>query len=145
MPHVTVAAIAEHNGAFLMIEEQVGGRLVINQPAGHLDDAESLVDAVIRETLEETGWHFRPEAVTGLYRWRNDDNGKTFIRVTFCGQCGRHEPERPLDDGIQRALWMSYDEITSNAKALRSPLVVRCLNDYLSGARFPLTVVQDVF
>ncbi len=144
MPHLTVAAIAERDGAFLMVEENIDGRLVINQPAGHLDDAESLLDAVVRETLEETGWHFSPEAVTGIYRWRNADNGETFIRIAFCGQCEAHDPGRPLDKGIERALWMPYAQITAERTALRSPLVLRCLDDHLSGTRFPLSALRDV-
>lgn len=143
-PHVTVAAIVERDGAFLMVEERVGGRLVLNQPAGHLDDAESLISAVIRETLEETGWRFRPEAVTGLYRWRNPENGETFVRVAFCGDCTEHETDRVLDADIERALWLPYDQITSAATLLRSPLVLKCLDDYRNGTRFPLQVLQDI-
>lgn len=143
-PHLTVAAIAEHGGTFLMVEERVGDRLVLNQPAGHLDDAESIVDAIVRETLEETGWHFQPEAVTGLYRWRNPTNGETFVRIAFCGHCVEHEPHRPLDAGIERALWLPYERITGGEAVLRSPLVLRCLNDYLAGGRFPLSVLRDI-
>lgn len=143
-PHVTVAAIAEDAGSFLMVEERVAGRLVYNQPAGHLDDAESLYDAVVRETLEETGWHFDPEAVIGCYRWRNGHSGETFLRIAFCGQPLKHEPDRPLDRGIVRAVWLRHDELLGAPDRMRSPLVLRCLDDYLAGNRFPLGVVQDI-
>lgn len=143
-PHLTVAAIAERDGAFLMVEEDIDGRLVLNQPAGHLDDAESLLEAVRRETLEETAWHFRPEAITGCYRWRNPVNEETFVRVVFCGTCIEHEPTRILDQGIRRTLWMRYSEIEAASGALRSPLVLQCLKDYLSGTRFPLTMIRDI-
>lgn len=145
MPHVTVAAIVESSGKFLMVEEHVEGRLVLNQPAGHLDDGESLSEAVIRETLEETGWHFQPRAVTGIYRWRHPVNGETFLRVAFSGRCTDHDAHRPLDTGIVQALWMARDELGSRGGMLRSPLVLRCLDDYLAGNSFPLAMLNDVF
>lgn len=143
-PHVTVAAIAERGGRFLMVEEVARGRTVYNQPAGHLDEGESLVDAVIRETLEETAHRFRPTAITGVYRWRNPENRKTFLRVAFCGDCDGHDPDRPLDRGIRRAVWLTREELALGTRPLRSPLVLRCLDDYLAGLRFPLALLHDL-
>jgi 8-oxo-dGTP pyrophosphatase MutT (NUDIX family) len=144
MPHVTVAAIVERDGRFLMVEEYAEGRLVINQPAGHLDDRESLADAVVRETLEETGWHFHPQTVTGVYRWRHPSNGQTFLRVAFSGHCDEHESEQPLDDGIVQALWLERSELLARRSSLRSPLVMRCVEDYLAGTGYPLHLLNDV-
>src|SRR5882757_9414343 len=101
-PDVTVAAIAEREGRFLLIEEHVGNRLVINQPAGHLEANESLAAAVIRETLEETAWSFVPDAISGIYLWPHPDRNLTFLRVTFCGQVTQHYSDRRLDRGIRR-------------------------------------------
>src|SRR5690242_9178502 len=108
-PDVTVAAIVENEGRFLLIEERVGGRLVFNQPAGHLESNESIVEAVIRETLEETAWHFEPDAVTGIYLWQQPDKVRSFVRVAFCGRVVRHESQRALDRGIRRALWLTRE------------------------------------
>jgi 8-oxo-dGTP pyrophosphatase MutT (NUDIX family) len=143
-PHVTVAAVAEDGGRFLMVEEQIAGESVLNQPAGHLQDNENLVEAVIRETLEETAWHFRPTGLVGLYRWRQSDRDGTFLRVAFTGHCSRHEADRPLDDGIERALWLEPGEIRKSAVRLRSPLVLRSLDDYLTGTVYPLSLLSDV-
>lgn len=143
-PHVTVAAIAEKDGHFLMVEENAAAGRVYNQPAGHLDDGEGLLDAVVRETLEETAWHFRPEALTGIYRWRNADSSRTYLRVCFTGQCIHHEQGRPLDPDIVRALWLTADELRADAGRLRSPLVLRSLDDYLAGKRYPLDLLTDL-
>ena len=144
-PHVTVAAVVEKNGQFLVVEETIGRELKINQPAGHLEDAESLVDAVIRETLEETAWHFVPSHVVGVYRWREPENGRTTLRSAFAGECTKHEPKRRLDRGIVRAMWSSRDELLSQAERLRTPLVLRCVDDYLAGTRYPLQLLADVY
>jgi ADP-ribose pyrophosphatase YjhB (NUDIX family) len=140
-PHVTVAAIAERDGKFLVVEEQVHGRLVINNPAGHLDEEESLTNAVVRETLEETGWEFEPEAIVGIYLWKAPRNDKTFLRVAFCGRCHAHHAERRLDDGIMRALWLSREELAAAAASLRSPLVLRSIDEYRTGIRHTLDVL----
>ena len=141
-PHATVAAIIERDGKFLMVEELAHSEQVFNQPAGHLDPDESLIDAVIRETLEETAWNFTPEAVTGIYLWKHPVNGKSFLRVTFCGQCRDHDPEQPLDDGIIQAVWKSRAELEQ--QKLRSPMVLNCIDDYLSGRRFPLDMLVHI-
>ncbi|GAB4357640.1 MAG: NUDIX hydrolase [Gammaproteobacteria bacterium] len=144
MPHVTVAAIVEQGGRFLMVEERVEGRLVLNQPAGHLEDGEGLRDAVVRETYEETGWRFQPQAVVGLYRWRHPRNGETFLRIAFSGTCREHDPDRTLDESITRSLWLERGEILGEGNRLRSPLVMRGIDDYLAGNRYPLELLQDI-
>jgi 8-oxo-dGTP pyrophosphatase MutT (NUDIX family) len=143
-PHVTVAAVAEDNGCFLLVEERIDGAAVLNQPAGHLEDGEDLLAAVIRETLEETAWHFRPEALVGLYRWRQPKAGSTYLRFTFAGSCTGHEADRPLDTDIERALWLSPGEIRRQENSLRSPMVLRSLEDYLAGHAYPLSLINDV-
>jgi 8-oxo-dGTP pyrophosphatase MutT (NUDIX family) len=143
-PHATVAAIIERDNKFLMVEEMVGGKKQINQPAGHLDPDESLIDAAIRETREETAWGFTPEAVTGIYLWKHPENGESFLRVSFCGPCHDHHAEQSLDDGILRAIWLTRDELIARQGDLRSPMVITCIDDYLSGKRFPLEMLVDI-
>jgi 8-oxo-dGTP pyrophosphatase MutT (NUDIX family) len=142
-PHVTVSAVCERRDRFLVVEERVRGRLVVNNPAGHLEDDESLIEAVLRETLEETGWEFAPEFVTGLYLWKSPSSAKTFLRVNFFGHAMRHHPAHALDRGIVRALWMSRDELAGCGR-LRSPLVLRCVDDYLAGKHYPLDVLSHL-
>jgi 8-oxo-dGTP pyrophosphatase MutT (NUDIX family) len=143
-PDVTVAAIVQREGRFLMVEERISGRLVLNQPAGHLEDAETLVEAAIRETREETAWRLHPEALVGVYLWRNPDNGRSFLRFAFCGTVDDHRADQPLDTGIQRALWLSREQLLAQEGRLRSPLVMRCLDDYLLGKRQPLETVASL-
>jgi 8-oxo-dGTP pyrophosphatase MutT (NUDIX family) len=143
-PDVTVAAIVQRDGRFLVVEERIGGRLVLNQPAGHLEDGESLIDAAIRETREETAWGFRPEALVGTYLWRNPDTGRAFLRFAFCGSVEDHHPDQPLDTGIQRAMWLSHEQLRSQPGRLRSPMVLRCLDDFLLGRRQPLDTVSSI-
>ena len=143
-PHVTVAAVIEQDGRFLLVQERESGRTVFNQPAGHLEDGESLVAAVIRETLEETGWQFRPEAIIGMYRWRHPVKRVTYLRVTFAGSGLGHDADLPLDEAIEDTLWMSFDELRRQPHMLRSPLVLKSIEDYLAGARYPLSVLADI-
>lgn len=143
-PHVTVAALIERDGRFLIVEEEADGSVVYNQPAGHLDEGEGLIEAVRRETLEETAWHFDPECVVGIYRWISPANHHTYLRVCFAGSCTQHEPERRLDEGILRAVWMTHAELVARSKQLRSPMVLRCVEDYLAGARYPLALLADL-
>jgi len=143
-PHATVATIIERDGQFLMVEEIVQGQQVINQPAGHLDPDESLINAVIRETQEETAWRFTPDAITGVYLWKHPDNGETFLRVAFCGSCDNHDPSQTLDTGIQAAVWKTREQLLAQADKLRSPMVINCIDDYLAGKRFPLDLLIDV-
>lgn len=140
-PHVTVSAVAEKDGKFLLVEEKVKGRVVFNNPAGHLEDGETLLDAVVRETMEETACDFRPEAITGIYLWKSPADGRTFLRVNFFGQCMNHDSGRKLDAGILRAVWLSRTELLRHSDKLRSPMVMRCIDDYLAGARYPLNVL----
>jgi 8-oxo-dGTP pyrophosphatase MutT (NUDIX family) len=143
-PHVTVAAVAERDGRFLCVQETVDGRSVINQPAGHLEPGESLVDAVVRETLEETGWTFAPLGLVGLYRWRVSPDGATYLRLTFHGELVAHDPTRALDTGIDSVLWLSHTQLARAGSRLRSPLVLRSLADYLAGRRYPLSLLQEL-
>ncbi len=143
-PDVTVAAVAERDGRFLFVEERVRGRVVINQPAGHLEDGESFLEAVVRETLEETGWDFEPRAVVGVYLWRPGDTNRSFLRVAFAGELSSHDPARPLDRGILRTRWMTRDELAAAQLRLRSPLVMRCVEDYLAGARYPCGLINHL-
>ncbi len=137
-PNVTVSAIIERDGKFMMIEEFSHGRLVYNQPAGHLEDDESLFQAVEREVREETAWGFKPEMAVGLYMHPSPSSDITYLRICFTGSCHDYQQDLPLDDGIHKVLWMSIEEIRQNVDRLRSPIVLHCLNDYLAGNRFPL-------
>ncbi|MDX1697082.1 MAG: NUDIX hydrolase [Thiohalobacterales bacterium] len=143
-PHVTVAAVIEQDGRFLLVRERSGGRLVFNQPAGHLEDRESLLQAVVRETLEETAWQFTPEAIVGIYRWRHPGKQETYMRVTFTGRGTLHQPARALDPDIEQVVWLDMDEVRQRHAELRSPLVLRSIEDYLAGARYPLALLADV-
>ena len=143
-PDVTVAAVTERDGQFLLVEERASGRIVINQPAGHLEPGETFLVAVVRETLEETGWAFRPEAVVGVYMWQSEHLSRTFLRVAFSGVLEAHHPERPLDHGIVRTRWCVRDQLIAQQTKLRSPLVLRCIDDYLAGTRYPLELLSHL-
>lgn len=140
-PEITVAAIVEKHGRFLIVEERIRHRLVFNQPAGHVEDRETLVDAVCRETREETGWGFRPRALLGTYLWRNPVNGVATMRFAFIGDVVDFDAAQPLDAGIVRTHWLARGELVARADRLRSPLVIRCIDDYLAGQRLPLDSV----
>lgn len=142
-PDVTVAAIVERAGRFLIVQERAARRVVLNQPAGHLEDGESLAQAVIRETLEETGYPFEPQAITGLYLWRGPA-GRTFLRVAFAGIVGDRANGAQLDRAIIRTAWITRDQLQQREGELRSPLVLRCIDDYLGGARHPLEILNHV-
>jgi len=143
-PAVTVATVVERDGLFLLVEEETRTGIKLNQPAGHLEPAETLPQAAARETLEETGWRVVPTALIGIYRWEAPDNGATFVRFSFAGDAQEHDAGRPLDQGILRALWLSYDEIAARKVEHRSPLVLRCIDDYRAGRRWPLGFVMEV-
>jgi 8-oxo-dGTP pyrophosphatase MutT (NUDIX family) len=142
-PDLTVASVIERNGRYLLVEEHIGRGLVFNQPAGHVERGERFVAAAIRETLEETAWTFQPQALVGIYFWEQPEKHRSFLRVTFCGQALSHDPTRRLDRGIERALWLTRDEIVSLAPRLRSPMVLRCIDDYLAGRRYPIELVSE--
>ena len=142
-PHITVATIVEHQGAFLFAEEIKAGRAVLNQPAGHLEANETLRQAAIRETLEETAWQVELTGVVGVYLYTAPSNGVTYQRVCFAARPLAHDPQRALDDGIVRALWLTRDELAGQPQRWRSELVLRCVDDYLSGPLHDLAVVRD--
>lgn len=143
-PRVTVAAVAERDGRFLVVEEQTSEGLRINQPAGHLEPGETLTQAVVREMIEETAHSFVPQALVGAYMMHVDrpNGAATYLRFTFCGQAESLAQPTPLDDGIVRALWLTEDELRACSQRHRTPLVMRSLDDYLAGRRFPLDFVH---
>ena len=142
-PHVTVATIIEDQGRFLLVEEMADGRAVFNQPAGHLEADESLMQAALRETLEETGWDVELTGVTGIYLYTAPSNGVTYQRVCFAAKALRQHPAHPLDEGIIGPRWLSRDELAALPQRWRSELVLRCIDDYLEGPQFPLTLIRD--
>jgi 8-oxo-dGTP pyrophosphatase MutT (NUDIX family) len=144
MAHVTVAAIIEQNGKFLLVEEMTDRGNRFNQPAGHLEDNETLLEAVIRETQEETAYTFTPTALLGIYHWKHTHNDSTYLRVAYIGQASNHQPSQALDDGIIRTVWMGIDEIREKTMLMRSPQVLTCIEDYLAGQTFPLNVITHL-
>jgi 8-oxo-dGTP pyrophosphatase MutT (NUDIX family) len=143
-PHVTVAAIAERDDTFLIVEETVDGQRVYNQPAGHLDSGETLIEAVIRETWEETGWTFLPEALVGVQLWRHPVHSESFLRFAFCGTCMMQQSSNPPDNEIEAVHWLSREELAQDPSMLRSPLVLRSIDDYLEGRRYGLDILEHV-
>jgi ADP-ribose pyrophosphatase YjhB (NUDIX family) len=141
LPHVTVATVIEKDGKYLLVEELCHGNLVFNQPAGHLDPDESLQQAAIRETFEETGWHIELEGVVGVALYTSPQNQVTYHRTTFYAKALSHDANQPLDDGIQRALWMTYEEILAAKDKLRSHLVIKSIEQYQQNHRYPLELV----
>jgi len=140
-PHFTVAAVVEQNGRYLLVEEQTEEGIRINQPAGHWEPGERLVDAAVREALEETAHAFAPTHLLGIYNWTRPTGDITYLRFAFIGTVGESLPGRQLDEGILRAVWMSYDEMRADASRRRSPLVLRCVEDHRAGRRFPLDLL----
>lgn len=143
-PNTTVAAILEQNGRFLMVEEDTADGRRFNQPAGHLERGESLIEAVVRETLEETGWHFTPTALVGIYLAEKPESDISYLRFAFTGTLVRHDPSRALDDGIIAARWLTHEEIVAQQSRLRSPVVLESLHDYLQSARHPLNLLHHI-
>ncbi|MCK6388013.1 NUDIX hydrolase [Zoogloea sp.] len=141
-PNVTVAAVVEQDGRFLMVEEETDDGLRFNQPAGHLEKGESLVAAAAREALEETAHRFRPGFLVGIYQWPKPGSDITYLRFAFGGSVEGFEPERRLDDGIVRAVWLSLDELRATRERHRSPLILQCCEDYLAGRRYPLDLLR---
>jgi len=140
-PDVTVAAVVEDSGRFLVVEERINQRNVFNQPAGHVEIGETIIEAAIRETREETAWLFEPVAMLGAYLWRNPSNGRSTLRFAFCGTVSDHHAFQPLDKGILTTHWLTRAELQERETRLRSPLVLRCIDDYLAGKRLPLDSV----
>lgn len=147
-PDVTVATVVVRDGRLLMVEEQADGRLVLNQPAGHLEPDESLVDAALRETREETGWDVRLTAFVGAYQWKAPASGRNagrhYLRFAFAAEPLTHDPDRPLDNGIVQALWMTPAELQAAHARHRSPLVWQVVADHLAGRRHPLSLLQQL-
>jgi len=140
---LTVAAIAEDDGRFLFVQERAARRVVLNQPAGHLDAGESLIEAVVRETREETGRVFHPDAVTGLYLWQGPA-GRMILRIAFAGRVGERDEGARLDRAIIRTLWLNRAGLAARAAEHRSPLVLLCVDDFLRGVRYPLEMLNHV-
>ena len=141
---VTVATVVVAEGRLLCVEERADGRLVINQPAGHLEPDESLAEAALRETREETGWDVRLTAFLGAYQWKAEETGRHYLRFAFAAEPERHDPSRALDDGIVQALWLTPDELLARRDQHRSPLVWQVVADHLAAQRTPLSVLQHL-
>lgn len=143
-PHVTVACVVADADRFLMVEEDIRGTRRFNQPAGHLEPHETLQDAALRETLEETGWDIALDCLIGVQQWHSPVHDHQIVRFAFAGHPIKHHPERKLDTGIVRALWMSHAEISALGERLRSPLVLTTLDDWLAGQRLPLSTLHSL-
>ena len=141
-PTVTVAAVIEREGRYLLVEEETDDGVRLNQPAGHLDENESLVEACARETLEESAWQFVPTALVGIYQWQRPQKDITYLRFVFAGTLGAFDAKRKLDDGILRSLWMTLEEVRNSQDRHRSPLVLQCIVDHQAGQRIPLTAIN---
>lgn|SRR5574340_487115 len=143
-PNVTVAAVIEREGRFLLVEEETAEGPRFNQPAGHWEADETLLEAVVREVREETAYSFRPTALVGIYRWRHANKDITYLRFAFGGEVTGHDPAQALDQGIIRAVWMSPEEIRATGPTHRSPLILKCMEDYLAGKRYPLDILSHL-
>jgi len=141
-PSVTVAAVIERDGRFLLVEEKTADGLRFNQPAGHLEAGESLLGAVAREAMEEAAHPFVPEYLVGVYLWTRPQGDVTYLRFAFAGRVGEGDPARALDDGIVRAVWMTLDELRATRARHRSPLVLQCVEDWLAGRRYGLELLR---
>ncbi|WP_305805172.1 NUDIX hydrolase [Stenotrophomonas sp. YIM B06876] len=142
-PHVTVATVVSRAGQLLLVEEEIGGRRLLNQPAGHLEPGETLAQAAMRETLEETGWEVQLTSLIGSYQWTASD-GTPFLRFAFAGEPLRHHPAQPLDKGIVQALWLDPVALQAQSARLRSPLVWQVVKDWLGGQRYPLSLLKQL-
>ena len=141
-PHVTVAAVVYRDGKFLLVEEETDAGLAFNQPAGHLEEDEPLVDAVVREALEETAYHFKPTHLVGVYHWKHPTKeDTTYLRFAFAGELLGFEADRKLDESIVAARWLTLDEVRATQERHRSPLILRCCEDLLAGKRYPLDML----
>jgi 8-oxo-dGTP pyrophosphatase MutT (NUDIX family) len=140
-PNVTVAAVVMRDGKFLLVEEETDAGLAFNQPAGHLEEGESLIDAVVRETLEETAYHFKPTHLVGIYNWKHPIKDVTYLRFAFGGELRGYEAGRQLDDGIVAARWLTLDEVKETQGRHRSPLILRCIEDLSAGKSYPLDLL----
>lgn len=142
-PHVVVAAIVERDGRYLIVEEMIAGERRLNQPAGHWEQGETLIEAVQRETLEESAWEIEPRSVLGVYVWQPASLPYPFVRFAFVADALRHHPDRSLDEGILRALWLTPDELLARSDELRSPSVMQCIEDHRAGRSYPLSMIHQ--
>jgi 8-oxo-dGTP pyrophosphatase MutT (NUDIX family) len=143
-PEITVAAVTQTDGRFLVVEERIKQRLVINQPAGHVEPGETLLEALVREVREETAWLFTASELIGVYLWRHPKTGRVTKRFAFTGVVTDHREGQALDKGIVRTHWLTRAELQQREPQLRSPLVLRCVDDYLAGRREPLAAAADL-
>ena len=140
-PNVTVAALIERDGRFLLVEEETSDGLLLNNPAGHLDPGESPIQGTIRETLEETAWHIKLTGVVGVNLYTAPSNGVTYLRTTFIGEVFEKDESRKLDTGIIEAVWLTIEELRARSDQMRSPMTLQIVEDYLAGRRFGLDVI----
>ena len=141
-PNVTVAAVIERDGRYLLVEEETAEGIRFNQPAGHLEDGESLLEAVVRETLEETRYIFCPTALVGIYQWPRPQGDITYLRFAFAGEIIGEEQDRPLDAGIIAPRWVTLDEVRASTMRHRSPLILQCIEDLAAGNPYPLELIR---
>jgi 8-oxo-dGTP pyrophosphatase MutT (NUDIX family) len=142
LPHATVAIVIEQDNRFLLVHEFCDGRWVYNQPAGHIESGESVTEAAIREAREETAWDIKPTAIGGLSVY-HAPNGITYLRTTLIAETTHFHPEQPLDDGIKEAVWLTYEDILDKKNSLRSPIVLKVIEDYRAGIRYPLALIYE--
>jgi 8-oxo-dGTP pyrophosphatase MutT (NUDIX family) len=143
-PDVTVATVVVRDGRLLMVEETVQGKLVLNQPAGHLEPDESVLEAAMRETFEETAWRVEIQAFIGAYQWKAPETGRHYLRFAFAASPLEHIANQPLDDGIVQALWITPTELQAQTARHRSPMVWKVVEDFLAGQRFPLSALNHI-
>lgn len=142
--HIVVACVVEREGRYLIVEERIGERSLFNQPAGHWERGETLIEGARREALEETGWAVEPTDLLGIYHHEPADLGYGFLRIAFVARAVRHHADRPLDEGIERALWLTREELLTTRARHRSPMVLRCIDDYQAGRRLPLSAIAHL-
>lgn len=143
-PHVVLASVVQRDGKFLLVEERVNGKLVLNQPAGHWEAGETLIEGARREALEETGWDIEPSDVLGIYHYQPPELEYAFLRIAFIANALKYHAQRPLDPGIERAVWLTREEIVAERARHRSPMLLRCVDDYLAGKRFPMSILAHL-
>ncbi len=144
MPHVVVACVTEREGRFLVVEERIRGALLLNQPAGHWERGETLVEAAVREAREESAWELRPTHFLGIYHHDPVDLEYGFLRIAFVAEPLHEYPGQALDDGIERALWLRYEDLVACRERHRGPMVLRCVDDYRAGRRLPLDLIAHL-
>ncbi|KAF0804169.1 MutT/NUDIX family protein [Alcanivorax xiamenensis] len=142
-PHITVATVVEQDGRLLFVREHQDGELVLNQPAGHVEFGEDLMQAAYRETLEETAWQVEVTDLLGWYIFQPFKGAGVYYRACFVARPLKHDPRQKLDRGIEEAVWLTPRELSSRQAEHRSPLVARCVSDYLSGRRLPLDTIYQ--